>query len=229
MLTPAEISALALSIKVAIWATVIALPFAVLVAFAMARTDFRGKALVDILIHIPLVLPPVVVGYLLLVAFAPTGAFGAWLSDIGFSPVFRWQGAALASGLMAAPLMIRSMRLSFEAENKALSEVAATLGASPFSCFWRISLPLALPGVLSGTALGFARAIGEFGATITFAANIPGVTQTLPLALYSAAQSPGGESGAARLAFLCLIPAVLSLIASEWLARRARRRQGNAP
>ncbi|NVJ97410.1 MAG: molybdate ABC transporter permease subunit [Alphaproteobacteria bacterium] len=226
MFTPAEMEALLLSIKVALWATVVSLPIAIAAAYGMARNQFPGKMIVEALIHIPLVVPPVVVGYLLLVTLAPSTSFGAWLQTIGLNPAFKWQGAAIASGLMALPLMIRSMRLSFEAEPHVYREVAATLGASAFKRFWRISLPLALPGILSGTALGFARAIGEFGATITFAANIPGVTQTLPLALYSAAQTPGGELVAARLALLCLFPAVFSLIASEWLARKARNRRG---
>jgi len=226
MLTPTEIDALWLSIKVALWATAVALPFAIWIAHKMARRDFRGKAIADTLIHIPLVVPPVVVGYVLLLALAPNTVFGGWLAAIGLSPAFKWQGAAIASGIMALPLMIRSIRQAFEAEPPGYADVAATLGAGAYRRFVRIHLPLALPGILSGTALGFARAIGEFGATITFAANIPGLTQTLPLALYTAAQSPGGEATAARLAFLCLIPALGSLVISEWLSRRARRRRG---
>ena len=227
MLTPVEIEALSLSLKVALTATVIALPFAVAVAYWLARSEFRGKILIDTLIHIPLVVPPVVVGYLLLITLAPTGGVGAWLAEMGLSPAFKWQGAAIASGVMAFPLMVRSIRQAFEAEPITYGEVAATLGISRWTQFKAISLPLAYSGILSGTVLGFARAIGEFGATITFAANIPGLTQTLPLALYNAAQAPGGENAAARLALLCLIPALLSLIASEWLARRAKKRRGN--
>jgi len=225
MLSPVEIAALSLSLKVALTATVTALPVAIAIAYWLARYDFRGKLIVDTFVHIPLVVPPVVVGYILLLAFAPTGGIGAWLSSIGLSPAFKWQGAAIASGVMAFPLMVRSIRQAFEAEPAAYREVAATLAVSRWVQFRRISLPLAYSGILSGTVLGFARAIGEFGATITFAANIPGLTQTLPLALYSAAQSPGGEHTAMRLALLCLIPALASLAASEWLQRRARRKQ----
>ena len=226
MISNFEIEALLLSFKVAIWATAISLPVAVAFGFLMARKSFPGKTLAEVLLLAPLVVPPVVVGYLLLVLLAPNTAIGGWLDSLGISPAFKWQGAALASGIMALPLMVRAIRQAFEAEPKAYREVAATLGASPWRRFWRISLPLAVPGILSGLALGFARAIGEFGATITFAANIPGLTQTLPLALYSAAQSPGGEEAAARLALLCLIPAFGSLAASEWLTRRARRTRG---
>jgi molybdate transport system permease protein len=228
VLSPVEIEALSLSLKVALTATLVALPFAVALAYGMARSEFRGKILIDTLIHIPLVVPPVVVGYVLLISLAPTGGIGAWLADIGLSPAFKWQGAAIASGVMAFPLMVRSMRQAFEAEPRAYREVAATLGIGRWTLFRRISLPLAYSGILSGTVLGFARAIGEFGATITFAANIPGLTQTLPLALYSAAQAPGGEDAAARLALLCLIPALASLVASEWLSRRAKQRLGAA-
>lgn len=228
MISDFELAALTLSFKVAVWATLLGLPFAILFGLVMARRSFPGKTLVEVLIHAPLVMPPVVVGYLLLVTLTPNSAFGGWLESIGLSPAFKWQGAALASGLMALPLMIRAIRQAFEAEPKAYREVASTLGAGPWRRFWRISLPLALPGILSATALGFARAVGEFGATITFVANIPGLTQTLPLALYSAAQSPGGEAAAARLALLCLVPALGSLAASEWLSRRARRQRGLA-
>jgi len=224
MLNAIEIEALSLSLKVAVTATVVALPFAIATAFWLARFSFRGKIIVDTLIHIPLVVPPVVVGYLLLVVLAPSGTFGAWLTSIGLSPAFKWQGAAIASGVMAFPLMVRSIRQAFEAEPKSYREVARTLKLSGWTQFKHVSLPLAYSGILSGTVLGFARAIGEFGATITFAANIPGLTQTLPLALYSAAQAPGGEDAAARLALLCLIPALASLVASEWLLRRARKR-----
>ena len=228
MISDFELAALALSFKVAVWATALSLPLAIAVALLMARRSFPGKLFVEVLVHAPLVVPPVVVGYLLLVTLAPNSAFGGWLESIGMSPAFKWQGAALASGLMALPLMIRAIRQAFEAEPKAYRDIARTLGAGPWRRFWRISLPLALPGIMSATALGFARAIGEFGATITFVANIPGLTQTLPLALYSAAQSPGGEAAAARLALLCLIPAIGSLAASEWLSRRARRKAGLA-
>jgi len=223
MLTQMEIEALYLSIKVALWATAIALPFAVFSALIMARTTFIGKSFVDTLLHIPLVVPPVVVGYILLLTLAPNSSFGSLLSNIGLNPSFKWQGAAIASGLMAFPLMVKSIRLSFETEPKQYREAAATLGLSKTIRFLKVSLPMAYPGIVAGTALGFARAIGEFGATITFAANIPGMTQTLPLALYSAAQSPGGEDSALRLAFLCLIPALGSLMISQWLGKKAQR------
>ena len=228
MISDFELAALTLSFKVAIWATLISLPIAIVVAHFMARRTFAGKAVLEVLLHVPLVVPPVVIGYILLVTLAPNTPLGGWLEGIGLSPAFKWQGAALASGLMAFPLMVRAIRQAFEAEPKAYREVARTLGASPWRTFWRISLPLALPGILSATALGFARAVGEFGATITFVANIPGLTQTLPLALYSAAQSPGGEAAAARLALLCLVPAIGSLAVSEWLSRRARKKRGLA-
>ncbi|MCJ9430217.1 molybdate ABC transporter permease subunit [Kordiimonas sp. A6E486] len=228
MLSDFESAALALSFKVAVTATLAGLPVALFAAFMLARWRFPGKTILDVLLHIPLVVPPVVVGYLLLIAFAPTGAFGGWLQAHGLSPAFKWQGAALASGIMALPLMIRSIRQAFEAESPAFGDVATTLGAGPWRRFYAVSLPLAWPGILSGAVLGFARAIGEFGATITFAANIPGLTQTLPLALYSAAQSPGGEAAAARLALLSLIPALLSLLISETLSRRARKKRGLA-
>ena len=223
LVTAAEIQALVLSVKVAVTATIVSLPFAIGAAYIMANRQFPGKGLLNILLHIPLVVPPVVIGYALLVWLAPTAAFGAWLQTLGLNPSFAWQGAAIASAIMAFPLMVRSIRQSFEAESVDLCHVAATLGATPVQQFIRISLPLAVPGILTGSVLGFARAIGEFGATITFAANIPGVTQTLPLALYTAAQSPGGEEQAFRFAVLCLLPAIASLIVSEYLSRRADR------
>lgn len=224
MLTDAETAALLLSLKVAVWATVIALPLAIPVALLMARKQFFGKSFIDTILHLPLVVPPVVIGYLLLITLAPASRFGSVLSSIGLNPSYSWQGAAIASGLMAFPLIVRSIRLSFETENPAYRETVSTLGLSPWRQFTKVSLPLALPGIITGGILGFARAIGEFGATITFAANIPGLTQTLPLALYSAAQSPGGEEAAFRLAILCLIPAVGSLLLSDWLGKRAQKR-----
>ncbi len=222
MFTTVEIEALILSLKVALWATFLTLPLAILTAYILARRQFWGKFFVDTVVHIPLVVPPVVIGYLLLILLAPNTTIGGWLSSLGLSPAFKWQGAAIASGLMAFPLMVRSIRQAFEAEPVKYREVATTLAIPPSIQFWKISLPLAYPGILSGTVLGFARAIGEFGATITFVANIPSLTQTLPLALYSAAQTPGGEAPAARLALLCLVPALASLAASEWLSRRAK-------
>ncbi|MEX0299833.1 MAG: molybdate ABC transporter permease subunit [Kordiimonas sp.] len=228
MFTAVEIEALSLSLKVAFWATLLALPLAISTAYFLSRRHFRGKFLIETIIHIPLVVPPVVVGYLLLITLAPTSYIGSLLSSAGISPAFKWQGAAIASGVMAFPLMVRSIRQAFDAEPIHYSETAETLGIPKSTHFWRVSLPLAYQGILSGTVLGFARAIGEFGATITFAANIPGLTQTLPLALYSAAQAPGGETPAARLALLCLIPALASLAASEWLSRRMKSKMSSS-
>ncbi|WP_255938457.1 molybdate ABC transporter permease subunit [Kordiimonas sp. SCSIO 12610] len=229
MLSQSEIEALLLSLKVATSATLLLFPIALALAFLLARYNFRGKMLLEIMVYFPLVVPPVVIGYLLLVFLSPASAFGAWLETIGLNPSFSWQAAALASGIMAMPLMVRAIRQSFETQAIIFNEVAATLGAGPFRQFLTISLPLALPGIATAIVLGFARSIGEFGATITFAANIPGLTQTLPLALYTEAQTPGGETAALRLAILCLIPAVLSLFISETLSRRARAKAGLRP
>ncbi|RMB04924.1 molybdate ABC transporter permease subunit [Eilatimonas milleporae] len=226
MLSDFELAALTLSLKVAFSATLIGLPAAIGLALVLARFSFPGKTVLDAVIHAPLVVPPVVVGYVLLILLAPATPTGRFLADLGLNPSFRWQGAALASGIMAFPLMVRAVRQSFEVQAPALRHVADTLGAGPMKRFLTISLPLAWPGLATALVLGFARAIGEFGATITFAANIPGMTQTLPLALYTAAQSPGGEGAALRLAVISLIPALLSLVLAEWLAGRARKRLG---
>jgi molybdate transport system permease protein len=230
LLHPAELEALVLSLKVAGVAMLVSLPLAILVAQLMARREFRGKAFIDGLIHAPLVLPPVVVGYLLLVTFAPSGAVGGWLLEtFGISLAFDWKGAALAAAVMAFPLVVRAIRLSIEAIDPRLELAARTLGAGPGRTFLTITLPLALPGLLTGSLLGFARALGEFGATVTFVSNIPGVTQTLPLALYSAAERPGGEASALRLMLLSLAIAILALIFSEWSARRLKRRMEHSP
>lgn len=226
MLTSNEIEALSLSLKVAGVSTVFLFPIAVALAYILARKNFWGKIVIEIFVYFPLVVPPVVIGYLLLITLSPATSFGSFLSNLGINPSFSWQGAAIASGIMAMPLMVRAIRQAFEAEPQIYSDVAATLGASPFKRFITISLPLAVPSLLTAYVLGFARAIGEFGATITFAANIPGITQTLPLALYTEAQTPGGEASALRLAILCLIPAVISLVISELLSRRARSKMG---
>ena len=224
-LQPAEMEALLLSLRVAALAMLASLPVAILAAQLMARHDFRGKSFLDGLIHAPLVLPPVVVGYLLLVTFAPTGVVGGWLLEtFGISLAFNWKGAALAAAVMAFPLVVRAIRLSIEAIDPRLERAARTLGAGPGRVFLTITLPLALPGLLTGALLGFARALGEFGATVTFVSNIPGYTQTLPLALYSAAERPGGEASALRLMLLSLAIAILALILSEWSARRLRAR-----
>lgn len=226
MLEAAEISALLLSLKVALSATLFALLPAIAIAYLLARKDFRGKIIVDVLVYMPLVVPPVVTGYILLIWLAPTTYLGEILDNLGIGLAFTWRGAALAAGIMAFPLMVRAFRLGFESEPPRLHLAAKSMGASAFRRFWYISLPLAFPSILTGLSLGFARALGEFGATITFVSNIEGLTRTLPLALYTATQSPGGDAPALRLAFLCLIPAIISLFASEWLARRQRGRKG---
>ncbi|MCP1313878.1 molybdate ABC transporter permease subunit [Halomonas sp. 707D7] len=224
-LSPAEWEAIRLSLLIGLAAVAWILPPGIAVAWWLARFEFRGKALVDGLIHLPLVLPPVVVGYLLLVALGRQGVIGAWLYRVfGVSLPFTWQGAAVASGVMAFPLLVRAMRLSLEAVDPKLEAAARTLGASRWRVFATITLPLAVPGLVTGTMLAFARALSEFGATITFASNIPGETRTLPLALYTLIQTPGRESAAARLCVLSIVIALLSLIASEWLARRTKQR-----
>ena len=200
LLTPIEIEAIALSTRVATWAMIWSLPLAIGVAWLLARCDFPGKSLLDGLVHLPLVLPPVVVGYVLLVALGRKGFLGAWLYDLfGISFAFSWRGAAIASGLIAFPLVVRAIRLSLEAVDRRLEEAARTLGAGPISVFFTITLPLIAPGILAGTILGFARSLSEFGATITFVSNIPGETRTLPIALYNFTQIPDGEDAAIRL------------------------------
>ncbi len=224
-LTPLEREALALSLRVAFWSMALSLPPGLLTAWLLARRDFYGKTLLNGLVHLPLVLPPVVVGYILLVLLGRRGALGAWLYDsFGVTLAFAWQGAALAAGVMAFPLMVRAMRLSLEAVDRRLEAAAQTLGAGPLEVFLTITLPLMSPGILTGAILGFARSLGEFGATITFVSNIPGETRTLPLALYSLIQTPGGEAGALRLTLLAVILALAALAASEVLARRVNRR-----
>ncbi|WFF43025.1 molybdate ABC transporter permease subunit [Salinicola endophyticus] len=225
MLSDAEWQALALSLKIAGSAVGWTLIPGVALAWLLARREFRGKALLDGVIHLPLVLPPVVVGYLLLLALGRQGWLGHWLqTTLGVTLPFTWQGAAVAGGVMAFPLLVRAVRLSLEAVDPKLEAAAATLGAGRWRVLFTITLPLALPGLLTGSVLAFARALSEFGATITFASNIPGETRTLPLALYTLIQTPGKEAAAARLCALSIAIAMLSLIASEWLARRARRR-----
>ena len=226
-LSPFEREALLLSLKVALWAVAIILPPGLAVAWLLARRDFRGKALIDGLVHLPLVLPPVVVGYVLLVLLGRNGALGGWLHDaLGLSLAFDWKGAALAGGVVAFPLLVRSVRLSIESADRGLEDAARTLGAGPWRTFFTVTLPLAAPGVLTGTLLAFARSLSEFGATITFVSNIPGRTQTLPLALYTLAQSPDGARGAIRLCVIAVVVALAALVASESLARRTERRLG---
>ncbi|MGD8327714.1 MAG: molybdate ABC transporter permease subunit, partial [Sphingomonadales bacterium] len=212
-MTEFETEALLLSLKVGATAISFALPLAIFLGWLLAKRDFRGKLILDILIHTPMVLPPVVVGFALLSLFGRTGLIGAWLhSQFGIDIAFTWQAAAIAAGIMALPLMVRSIRLSMESIEPRLEQLAATLGASPSRVFRTITLPLARPGILAATVIGFARALGEFGATIAFAANIPGVTQTLPLAVYTTLQSPGGEDAATRLALIALAIAVTALV-----------------
>lgn len=225
-LTPVEVVTLLLSLKVAFWATVCVLPFGVLVAYVLARFDFFGKQALNNLVHLPLILPPVVTGYLLLLGFGPMGPLGRLLESAGLGVAFRWQGAALAAAVMGFPLLVRSIRLSFEAMDSRLEQAASTLGASPFWVFWTVTLPLALPGLLTGAVLCFAKAMGEFGATITFVANIPGETQTLPSAIYAALQVPGGEAVALRLVVISVAVAFAALICSEVLARRVSKKLG---
>jgi molybdate transport system permease protein len=223
-LSPAEWIAVELSLRIAIVATLVALPFGIAVAWLLARKDFWGKAIVDGLVHLPLVLPPVVTGYLLLLSFGRKGLVGGWLESIGVVFAFRWTGAALACGVMGFPLMVRAIRLSLEAIDRRLEDAAATLGADTARTFLTVTLPLALPGIIAGMVLCFAKALGEFGATITFVSNIPGETQTISAAIYSFMQVPGGEGAAGRLVIVAIIIALAALIASEWLARRAGTR-----
>lgn len=223
-LGPEEWEVVRLSLKVSAVAVGLCLPLAFALAWALARGRFPGKVVVDALVHLPLVLPPVVTGWLLLLAFGPQGPAGRWLETwFGMTFMFRWTGAALAAGVMALPLMVRAMRLSIEAVDQRLEQAAMTLGASRWRTFATITLPLALPGVIAGAVLGFARSLGEFGATITFVSNIPGETQTLPLAIYSALQVPGAEPQVLRLAVVSVLLSLGALIASEALARRTGR------
>jgi molybdate transport system permease protein len=231
MLSPEEWGIVALSLKVGGVAVLATLPIAFALAWLLARYRFPGRVLLDALVHLPLVLPPVVTGWLLLIAFGPLGPVGRWLESwFGVTLMFRWTGAALAAAIMALPLMVRAMRLSIEGVDRRLEGAARTLGATPWHSFWTISLPLALPGLLAALVLGFARSIGEFGATITFVSNIPGETRTLPLAIYSALQVPGGEAMVTRLALLSVALSLGALILSEWLVRRThgeRQRHGD--
>ncbi len=224
-ISPAEWIALRLSLRVATVAVLCSLPIGLFIAALLARGKFPGRLLLDGLVHLPLVVPPVVIGYLLLVSLGKQGWLGAWLFDLfGITIAFTWKGAALAAGIMAFPLMVRAMRLSLEAVDRRLETAARTLGAPPWRVYATITLPLMAPGILSGVVLAFARCLGEFGATITFVSNIPGETQTLPIAIYNALQIPGGEIVAARLAGLSILLALAALGLSEILARRSRAR-----
>lgn len=214
-----------LSLKVAAACVLLVCVPAIALGHLLARKQFRAKAFVDALVHLPLVLPPVVIGYMLLVSFGRQGWLGGWLENQwGLSIVFSWQACALASAVMAFPLMVRAVRLSIEQIDPKLEAAARSLGASPLDVWRSVTLPLAAPGILSGMTLAFARSLGEFGATITFAGNIAGETRTLPLALFSAIQVPGGEGMAARLVVISIVLSLASLLVSEWLARRIRAR-----
>jgi molybdate transport system permease protein len=224
-LTPEEQEVLLLSLRVAFWSVALSLPFAVAVAYALARASFPGKTLFDAVVHLPLVLPPVVVGYFLLLVFGRRGPVGSLLDDwFGIVLVFRWTGAALAAGIMGFPLMVRAIRLSFEAVDRKLEAAASTLGAGRAAVFATVTLPLALPGVLTGMLLSFARSLGEFGATITFVSNIPGETRTLPLAIYTYTQVPAGDAAALRLSLIAVTLSLAALFVSEIMVRRATRR-----
>lgn len=229
MLNEYEWQAVILSLKVSTVAVAVSLPFGILMAWVLVRCRFPGKSLLDSLIHLPLVLPPVVVGYLLLISMGRKGIIGEWLYNwFGFSFTFSWRGAALAAAVVAFPLMVRAIRLALEAVDMRLELAARTLGASPLRVFFTITLPLSLPGIIVGTVLAFARSLGEFGATITFVSNIPGETRTIPLAMYSLLETPGAEMDAARLCIIAIILALASLLASEWLTRWGRKRLGVA-
>jgi len=224
--SPAEITAIALSVKVALVAAIASLPFGVACGWLLARRQFPGKALFDALLLLPLVMPPVVTGYVLLIAFGNQGVLGAWLREyLGIQLAFRWTGAALACAVMGFPLMVRAIRLSIEATDRRLEAAAATLGAPPWRVFLTITLPLAWPGLVAGAVLAFAKALGEFGATITFVSNIPGETQTLSSAIYGLLQVPGGEAGIWRLTAVAFAISLLALLLSEWLVQRQRLAQ----
>jgi molybdate transport system permease protein len=224
-ITPEEWTAIELSLRVAVVATLVSTPLGIAVAWLLARRNFWGKALLDALVHLPLVLPPVVTGYLLLLTFGRKGPVGEFLDHyLGVVFSFRWTGAALACGVMSFPLLVRPMRLSIEAIDRRLEQAAGTLGAAPWQVFFTVTLPLALPGILAGMIMGFAKALGEFGATITFVSNIPGETQTISSAIYSLIQTPDGDAAALRLVIISAVMAIGALVASEAFARRALRR-----
>lgn len=227
--SPEEWSAIRLSLRVATWATIASLPFGVAVGVALARGRFWGKTMLNGLVHLPLILPPVVTGYILLLLFGRRGPIGHWLAEtFGIVLAFRWTGAALASAIMGFPLMVRAIRLAVEAVDARLEEAAGTLGANRVWAFLLITLPLILPGIIAGAILSFAKAMGEFGATITFVSNIPGETQTLPSAIYTFTQVPGGDAGALRLTMISIAISLGALVASELMARLVSKRIGAA-
>lgn len=224
-LSPEEWQAVALSLRVSFWATLLSLPLGVFVAYALARWQFWGKHLLNGLVHLPLILPPVVTGYLLLLTFGRKGLVGQFLDDwFGIVLAFRWTGAVLAAAVMAFPLMVRAIRLAIEAVDPKLEEAASTLGAPRLWVFATVTLPLILPGIVAGAILAFAKAMGEFGATITFVSNIPGQTQTLPSAIYAFLQVPGGDGGAFRLVLVAIAVAMVALLLSEWVSRAIAKR-----
>lgn len=224
-LSPEEWQALVLSLRVSFWATILSLPLGIFAAYALARWQFRGREILNGLVHLSLILPPVVTGYLLLLAFGRKGFFGQYLDQwFGVVLAFRWTGAVLAAAVMAFPLMVRAIRLAIEAVDPKLEEAASTLGAHRVWVFATVTLPLILPGVVAGSILAFAKAMGEFGATITFVSNIPGQTQTLPSAIYAFLQVPGGDAQAWRLVVVAIIVAMAALLVSEWLGRAVARR-----
>ena len=226
MLSPEELSALYLSAKVALFATIISLPFAIALAWVLARYEFRLKFLVEAVLQMPMVLPPVVLGYLLLIVFGQQGWIGRYLNQLGIQVAFNWKGAVLASIIVAFPLMVQPIRLSFQLINQHLEQVAATLGANPLRVFCSISLPLAIPGIIIGSILCFSRSLGEFGATITFVGNIPDETRTIPIAIYSFLQQPNGEEMAMRLVMLSLLLAFSALIANYVILQKYQKRLG---
>ncbi|NLS13334.1 molybdate ABC transporter permease subunit [Vibrio sp. SM6] len=222
-----EHQAILLSLKVGFYAVLWLIPIATFLAWVLARKEFVGKSLLDSLVYLPLVLPPVVIGYLLLISMGRQGVFGGWLyQHFGLVFSFNWKGAVLACIVVALPLMVRAIRLGFDGIDPKLEQAAATLGASPMRVFFTITLPLLLPGIITGSMLAFARSLGEFGATISFVSNIPGETQTIPLAMYTFIETPGAESEAARLCIISIGIALVSLLVSEWLTRRASKRLG---
>jgi len=224
-LTPVEWEILQLSLKVAFWSVLCSLPIAIAVAILLARSNFPGKSLFDAIVHLPLVLPPVVIGYFLLLLLGRRGPLGAVLEEyFGIVVAFRWTGAAIAAGIMGFPLMVRAIRLSIEAIDGGLEAAARTLGATRWRVYATVTLPLALPGILTGALLSFARSLGEFGATITFVSNIPGETRTLPLAIYTLTQVPGGDAAALRLSVIAILLSVMALMLSEYFVQRAQRR-----
>ena len=226
-LSPGESEALILSLAVAVRSVVYNLPFAIAIAWILTRRRFPGRTLLDAFVHLPLVLPPVAVGYVLLLLFGARGPIGAWLQErFGITLIFTQSGAALATAVMTFPVMVRAIRISLENIDRGLEDAARTLGAGPFDRFATVTLPLMLPGILAGAITAFSAGLGEFGAVITFVSNIPGQTRTLPLALYTALQSPGGEAIAARLAGISIALGLGGLLLSEWFARRVRRMLG---